>query len=81
MSEVRPTVEWLFGKIKTYKFVEFTSQLKIGLSYVERIYSVYGILENAKTCLYGYKTDDVFETNPILYILLLSRDENLWSIE
>ena len=44
MSEVRPTVECLFGEIKTYKFVEFTSQLKIGLSSVERIYSVYGIL-------------------------------------
>ena len=45
------------------------------------IYSVYRILENPKTCLYGYKTDDVFETNPIPYILLMSRDENLWSIE
>ena len=53
------------------------SQLKTGLSSVERIYSVYGTLENAKTWLYGYKTDDVFETNPILYILLLSKDENL----
>ena len=31
------------------------------------IYSEYGILENGKTCLYDYKTDDVFETNPIPY--------------
>ena len=68
MREVRPTVELLFGEIKTYKFVEFTSRLKIGLSSVESIYSVYGILENGKTWLYGYKTD-VFETNPIPYIL------------
>ena len=66
---------------KTYKFVEFTSELKTGLSSVERIYSVYRILENAKTGLYGYKRDDVFETNPIPYIFLLSRDENPWSIE
>ena len=48
---------------------------------VKRIYSVHVILENAKTSLNGYKTDDVFETNPILYLLLLSRVENLWSIE
>ena len=26
---------------------------------------MYRILENAKTCLYGNKADDVFETNPI----------------
>ena len=78
MSEVLPTVEQLFGEVKAYKFVEFTSQLKIGLSSVEKIYSVYVILENAKTYLYGYKTN---QTNPIPYILPLSRDENLWSIE
>ena len=68
MSEVRPTDEQLFGEIKTYKFVGFTSQLKIGLSSVERIYLVYGILENAKTYVYGNKADYVFETNPITVI-------------
>ena len=41
------------------------SQLKIDLSSVERIYLIYGILKNAKACLYGNKADDVFETNPI----------------
>ena len=57
--------------MKTYKFVEFTSQLKIGLKLniglisVERVYLVYGILENAKTCRYGKNTSDVFETNPV----------------
>ena len=54
-----------FGEIRTYKFVDFTSQLKIGLSSVESIYLVDGILENTKTCLYGNKADDAFETNPI----------------
>ena len=44
------------------------SQLKIGLSSIERIYLVYGIKVNAKTCLYGNKADDVFETNPITVI-------------
>ena len=45
--------------------MDFTSQLTIGLSSVETIYSVYGILENAKPCLYGKKAADLFETNPI----------------
>ena len=60
---MRTTFEQLFGEIKTYKSVNFTSQLKIGLSSVERIYLVYGILENSKTCLYGNKAEDVLETN------------------
>ena len=38
---------------------------------VERIYLIYGILENAKTCLYSNKADDVFETNPITVIFVL----------
>ena len=46
----------------------FYVTLKIGLSSIERIYLIYGILENPKTCLYGNKTDDVSETNPIIVI-------------
>ena len=65
MSEKRTTVEELFDEIKTHKFVDFTSKLKIGLSSVGKIYLVYGILENVKTCLHGNKAADVFETNPI----------------
>ena len=55
MSKVRPTVKQTFGEIKTYKFADFTSQLKIGMSSDDRLSLVYGILENAKTCLYGKK--------------------------
>ena len=77
---VRNTVEYFFGEIKTYKSVDFTSQLKIGLSSVkrkiglssvERIYLIYGITKTcvyAKICVYGNKADDVFETNPITVI-------------
>ena len=61
-----------FGEIKTYKFVDFTSPLKTGLSSVERIYLKYGILENARTCLYCNKADDVFQTNPITDYILRS---------
>ena len=42
--------------------------MKIGLSSVRKIYLVYEILENAKTCLYSNKAADVFETNPITAI-------------
>ena len=57
------------------------TKLKIRLSSIESIYLVYKILENAKTCLYGNKADDVFEKKNHCYILQLPRDENLWNIE
>ena len=71
-SEVQTTVEYFFGEIKTYKFVDFTLPLKIGLSSVERIYLKYEIVEKARSCLYGSKADDVFETNPITDYILRS---------
>ena len=53
MSEVRVSVEWLFGNIVNYfKFVDFKKQMKIGSSPVGKIYLVCGILQNAHTCLY-----------------------------
>ena len=73
MSEKPPTVEQLFeseqlSEIKTDKFIDFTSQLKICVSSVRKIYLVYGILENVKTLLYGNKAADMFEnTQSILY--------------
>ena len=75
MSEVRATVEQHFGEIKIYKFVDFTSQLKIRLSSIESVYLVYKILENAKTCLYGNKVDDVFEkkNQSLLYFATAQR--------
>ena len=70
-----------FGEIRTYKFVDFTLQLKIGLGIVGITYLVCGILENSMTWLYGKKAVDLFETNPITVIavifLLLSKDEKL----
>ena len=55
-------------EIKNYKLVDFAPQLKISLSSAGRIYLVYEILETTKTCLFGNKADDVFETNPIIVI-------------
>ena len=59
MCEVPATVEQLFHEIKTLKFLSFSPQLMIGLSSVGKIYLVYGILENAKNCLYGNKVADL----------------------
>ena len=54
---------------RNLKFVNFSSQLEIGLSSVGKIYLVYGILENIKTCLYGNNVADLKQ------IQSLSRDE------
>ena len=66
MREVRVVVEWLFGKTKAYfKFVDFKTQLKVGLSSIGKICLVCGLLQNARTCLYGNKVSEYFEMDPI----------------
>ena len=40
----------------------------MGLSFVGKVYLVYGILENSKIFLYANREADVFETNPIIII-------------
>ena len=57
MSQVRVSVEWVFGDIVNYfKFTDFKKNLKIGLSSVGKIYSVCAVLRNALTCLHGSNT-------------------------
>ena len=56
MSEVRVSVEWLFGDIiNSFKFLDFKKNLKIGLSSVGKMYIVCALLRNAITCLYGIR--------------------------
>ena len=65
MSEVRVAVEWLFGEIKTFfKFVDFKSQQKIGLSAVGKVYVVCALLQNARACMYGNKVSEYFDIEP-----------------
>ena len=65
MSEVRSSVEWLFGDIIGYfKFLDFKKNLKIGLSSVGKMYVVCALLRNALTCLYGNQTSEFFELDP-----------------
>ncbi|XP_065069062.1 uncharacterized protein LOC135694309 [Rhopilema esculentum] len=65
MSQVRISVEWLFGDIINYfKFLDFKKNLKIGLSSVGKFYVVGALLRNALTCLYGNNTAKFFEVIP-----------------
>ena len=65
MSEVRVTVELLFGDICNYfKFIDFKRQMKVNLSPVGKIYFVCALLENARTCLYGNQVSEMFEIAP-----------------
>ena len=57
MSQVRVSVEWVFGDVVTYfKFTDFKRNLKIGSSAVGQIYIVCAVLHNGRTCLYGNST-------------------------
>ena len=62
MKEVIVAIEWLFGEIKTYfKFVDFKTHLKVGLSSIGKISLVYGLLQNARTCLYGNRVLNILK--------------------
>ena len=65
MSNVRTSVEWLFGDIVEYfKFMDFKKNLKIGLSSIGKLYVVCALLRNVLTCLYGNSTSSFFELDP-----------------
>ena len=67
MSEVRVSsrVEWMFGNIANYfKFMDFKTNKKIGLSSVAKLYIVSALLRNALTCLYGNQTSTFFKLDP-----------------
>lgn len=65
MSQVRISVEWLFGDIVNwFSFMDFKKNLKIGLSCVGKMYMVCSLLKNARTCLYGSMTSNFFNLDP-----------------
>ena len=65
MSQVRASVEWVFGDIVNYfKFTDFKKNLKIGLSAVGKLYIACALLRNAMTCLYGNSTSTYFGLQP-----------------
>ena len=65
MSQVRVTVEWLFGDIVNwFKFIDFKKNLKIFLSPIGKMYITCALLTNARTCLYGNQTSIFFDCEP-----------------
>lgn len=61
MSEIRVSVEWLFGDIiNSFKFLDYKK--KIELSSVGKMYVVCALLRNAVTCLYKNQTSFFFLT-------------------
>ena len=63
MSNVRMSVEWLFGDIVEYfKFMDFKKNLKIGLSSIGKLYVVCALLRNA--LLYRNLTSSYFKLDP-----------------
>ena len=67
MSQVRVTVEWVFGDVINYfKHMDFKKNLKIGLSCVDKMYRVSAILTNAYRCLYKNNVSTFFGVDPRL---------------
>lgn len=65
MNKVRTSVEWVFGDIvRSFKFVDFKNNLKIGLSQIGKMYLVCALIQNAITCMYGNQTSNYFDLNP-----------------
>ena len=61
MSNVRTSVEWLFGDIMQYfKFMDFKKNLKIGLSSIGKLYVVCALLRSALNCFYENSTSSFF---------------------
>jgi len=65
MSELRVSVEWLFGDVSNYfKFIDYKKNLKLGMSSVGKQYMVSALLRNCLTCLYGNSTSTFFDLEP-----------------
>ena len=65
MSEVRVSVEWIFGDIvNSFKFLDFEKNLKIRLSAVGKMYIACALMQNARSCLYGSTTSEYFGVQP-----------------
>ena len=60
ISQIRVSVERLFNEIK------LTSQMKIRLSAVDKIYCICVLLQNVRTYLYGNLISEFFQLDPPL---------------
>ena len=68
MTSVRVSVEWSFGEIeRSFTCIDLKSNLKIGLSCVEKMYLICAVIKNALSCIYGNQTSESFylSTTPL----------------
>ena len=65
MSQIRVSVEWLFGDIVNYfKFLDFKKNLKTEMSSIGKLYLVSALLQNAITCLYENNISELSDLQP-----------------
>ena len=65
LSEVRVSVEWIFGDVVNYfKSLGFKKNLKICLSAISKTYISCAVMHNALGCLYGSTTSEFFQISP-----------------
>ena len=74
INKVRVTVERMFVEVvNNFKFTDFKTNLKIGLSCVAKFYRVSAIPTNAHTCLYKSNVSQYFAINPPLLKVYIQR--------
>jgi hypothetical protein len=62
MSAVRVSVEWAFCEVtRSFRCLDFKSNLKLGLSCVGKMYLVSAVIQNALSCIYGNQTSKFFD--------------------
>ena len=68
MSEVRVSVEWIFGDVvNCFQFLDFKKNLKICLSAVSKMYTTCALMHNARrVCLYGTPTSTFFRISALI---------------
>ena len=49
--------QWIGHLVRSFKFLDFKSNLKLGLSSVGKMYMVCSIMQNALSCMYVWKPD------------------------
>ena len=65
MSQVRVTVEWMFGRITNlFSYLDLKKNQKILLQPVAKTYMVAVILTNCHACFYGNQVSRFFDIQP-----------------
>ena len=62
MSQAHVEIEYVFSNISNFfAFLDFEKNLKIGISFVGKIYTCCALMQNTRNCLYGCMTSIFFQ--------------------